>query len=57
MLWLEDATPPTAREKIDAVKACDDIGAVERMAEGETRKTVLAAIDDRIGELESQAKQ
>lgn len=65
--WLEDLSSPgpngeapqivlpqgetSAKAKVKAVKACSELEVVELMAQGETRKTVLAAIDERITEL------
>ena len=43
--------PIAAKARIEQIEACDDLDRVERFAQCETRKTVLAAVNGRIDEL------
>ncbi|MGE4402844.1 MAG: hypothetical protein AB7F61_14310 [Desulfobulbus sp.] len=47
----ENVSEFTATEKIEAAKAATTIDALEELREGEARKTVLSAIDQRSKEL------
>ncbi len=46
--------PMNAADKIDVVKEAETLAELEGLADGEERKTVLAAIDKRLEELEAE---
>jgi hypothetical protein len=48
----DDDPPMTAADAIEAAKSAETVEALEALEDGETRKTVLAAIEKRAEELE-----
>lgn len=50
-LMLESPPPLNVKETVSAIQACGDLDELAKFEQGETRKTVLTAIEKRVAQL------